>query len=130
MDVFLHWIQKPEAVLTLITTIATCAIAIFSYCSHQTSKKMHELAVAINKQNNMQKDKTNRLFWALVFSNTLTIENRKHRQDRFGFILKVFGIKNILSESNIDPRDLQSAANASCDKYFETEINSAINKQN
>lgn len=83
---------------------------------------MLELSKSINNETSLQRNKTNSLFWALFFSSALITENRAHRKDRLGFIFKIFGWQNILKESQISPEELNRAANASCDKYFEKKV--------
>ena len=114
------------AVATIVNVLVFCFAVRLSHKSNRIAKRMLDLSMSINNETSLQRNKTNRLFWALVFSSVLTTESRSHRKDRIGFIMKIFGWQNVLKESQISPEELNRAANASCDKYFEDAMMEAM----
>ena len=115
-----------ETTSLIISAIATCVIAYFSYKSNQITTEMKEIAKKtqsltdkIDTQNQIQRDKVNKIFWALVFSNALVDTNPANRKERIGFIIKTFGWENIKNDININNTDLISAINARCAKYVD-----------
>lgn len=118
----------PEIILSVASVINLLILLFAVYVSHRSNciaSQMLELSKSIDQATTEQRNKSNKLFWALVFSGVLTIENRNIRKDRLGFILKIFGWESVLSESNIRASDLQAAANASCDKFFDDAMSQA-----
>lgn len=121
------------ALITQITIAVATVVNVFIFFfavmlnkkSNLIAKEMLELSKSINNETSLQRGKTNRLFWALVFSSVVTIENREHRKDRIGFILQVFGWENVLKESHISAEVLNRAANARCNKFFDEAIRQA-----
>lgn len=116
----------------LIAAIATIVIAYFSYKSNAISQEMKkissemkeisnksfELNKSISEQNDIQRNKSNKLFWAIVFSNLIAADE-SGRKNRFGFIIKLFGWQEIQSQTEIEVDDLKAAINSKCQKYVD-----------
>jgi len=113
----------------VVSAVATIFIAIYNWKSHVLAIQMRdiakntiELTKEMNKKNILEKENTNKIFWAIVISNALTDLNSSLLKTRFGLLINIFGYEKMKKEIGFEDKAFIEIGTKDLSKCFDEVI--------